>query len=98
MTNFRSYQTSVQFFRETEKLRLKGELKDQLHRASLSIVLNLAEGYGKFKGKDQIRFFKMAYASTKECQALLEVIEADTLLRQQIDQLGAMLYRLVKSG
>jgi hypothetical protein len=38
-----------------------GELTDQLRRASLSIVANLAEGVGK-EGKDQIRSRERGFA------------------------------------
>ena len=43
MKNFRSYQIAVKFYRLVETVRLKSHLKDQLRRASSSIVLNLAE-------------------------------------------------------
>lgn len=39
----------------------------QLSRASTSIVLNLAEGNGKFTGSDRCRFFDIARGSALEC-------------------------------
>ena len=48
-----------------------GEIADQMRRASLSVVANLAEGVGK-DGKDQIRFFRIARGSACETAALVE--------------------------
>jgi four helix bundle protein len=44
-----------------EKTRL-GDVKDQLDRASNSIVLNIAEGNGKYSQKDRCRFLDSANA------------------------------------
>jgi len=49
-----------------------GEMADQLRRASLSVVCNLAEGVGKW-GRDQARFFRIARGSAYESAALIEV-------------------------
>ncbi len=59
-----------------ETARAGGDIKDQLDRASTSIVLNLAEGNGKYSGKDRCRFLDTAYASTLECAAGLDVLVA----------------------
>jgi len=53
-----------------------GNVKDQLDRASTSIVLNIAEGNGKFAPKDRCRFFDIALGSTMECAAGLDVVAA----------------------
>ena len=47
-----------------------GELKDQLRRASLSVICNLAEGVGK-DGSDQRRFFRIARGSAYEAAGLI---------------------------
>jgi four helix bundle protein len=41
--NFRTYQLAVEFYRSAKTLQLPRHLKDQLNRASSSVVLNLAE-------------------------------------------------------
>src|SRR5947208_1502622 len=51
-----------------------GEVKDQLDRASTSIVLNLAEGNGKYAPKDRCRFFDTAQVSALECAAGLDIL------------------------
>jgi len=48
-------------------------LLDQLKRAALSIVLNIAEGAGKFSGNDKAAFYLRARGSTTECAAILDV-------------------------
>jgi four helix bundle protein len=97
MKNFRTYQLSKQLYQQTKTVKLKGELKDQLHRASLGICLNLAEGYGKNGEKDRKRFYFIALGSCREVQALVE-LENLTSLSNLSDQLGAHLYRLYFSS
>jgi four helix bundle protein len=51
-----------------------GDVKDQLDRASTSVVLNIAEGNGKYSLKDRCRFFDTAHGSALECAAGLGVL------------------------
>ena len=53
-----------------------GDVRDQLDRASTSILLNLAEGNGKYSLKDRCRFFDTAHGSALECSAGLDVFVA----------------------
>jgi four helix bundle protein len=55
-------------------------LRDQLERASLSIVLNIAEGAGRSSGPDKRRFYVLARGSTTECAALLDVLRLRALV------------------
>lgn len=52
---------------------LKGDLRDQLSRASASCALCLAEGYGRWSKKDKRHFYTMALGSARECAAVLEL-------------------------
>jgi len=50
-----------------------GFLADQLRRASSSVALNFAEGYGKSSRRDQRRFFDIARGSACETAAIFDV-------------------------
>lgn len=62
---------------------------DQLNRASLSIILNIAEGSGKFSNADRKKFFIIARASIFECVVILDILHDenkidDTLFKSQL--------------
>lgn len=59
-----------------ESATRRGDVKDQLDRASTSIALNIAEGNGKYSIKDRCRFFDTAHGSALECAAGLDVLVA----------------------
>ena len=48
------------------------EVCDQLDRASLSALLNTAEGNGKRQGRQRAKFFDDARGSAVECAACLD--------------------------
>ena len=49
-------------------------LRDQLERASISIILNIAEGAGRRTIPDRRRHFVIAQGSTYECAAILDIL------------------------
>jgi four helix bundle protein len=49
-------------------------LHDQLERASLGVVLTIAEGAGRRSRKDKRRFYAMARGSACECAAVTDVL------------------------
>ncbi len=51
----------------------RAKLADELDRASISIVLNVAEGAGEFSRKEKARFYRMAKRSATECAAVLDL-------------------------
>jgi four helix bundle protein len=74
-----------------------GDVKDQLDRASNSIVLNLAEGNGKYSVKDRCRFLDTANASALECAAGLDILVAKRkLTRDDIRPGKELLQRIVR--
>jgi four helix bundle protein len=54
-------------------------LRDQLERASLGIVLNVAEGAGRRSGPDKRRFYEMARGSATETAAIIDVLKVRSL-------------------
>jgi four helix bundle protein len=54
------------------------EVCDQLDRASLSFLLNTAEGNGKRQGKQRAKFFDDTRGSALECAACLDALVAET--------------------
>lgn len=64
---------------------------NQLRRASISVISNIAEGVNRFSLKDKSRFIEMAYGSLMEVSSQFEIAEelgyitADE--RQNMDQL-----------
>lgn len=92
-TNFRTYELAKLFYQECAKVKLSGALKNQFERASLSIVLNLAEGTGKPTGKDRARFYFISYGSLKETRTLLELSQNNQLAKLA-DKLGAHIWKL----
>ncbi|MCF3651360.1 four helix bundle protein [Synoicihabitans lomoniglobus] len=74
----RAYQQALEFVGFVgpvlDGLAGKIAAKDQLDRASTSVVLNLAEGNGKRSHPDRCRFFDIARGSAVECAACLDVL------------------------
>ena len=99
LQNFRTFNISIEFYNECQKIKLPRHLKDQMNRASSSISLNLAEGYGKSTYKDQRRFFYIAMGSLRESQSILILSNLTNSKAFQIaDYLGASLYKLINAS
>src|SRR3989338_3903577 len=74
------YQKSLEFllsiYRITRPLprEYQFSLADQLRRAGLSILNNLAEGSGKLSKKEKAQFYKTSLNSARECVPMLTVL------------------------
>ena len=83
----------------------RSHLADQLTRASISIVLNVAEGAGKFSKGDKRRYYLAARGSATESAALLDVYQRleltsdieHTAGKQMLERIVAMLVKLARS-
>jgi four helix bundle protein len=74
------YRLSLDFLVFAERLlggfpRGRAHFSDQLGRAALSIVLNVAEGAGKVSPADKRRFYQTARGSATESAALLDACQ-----------------------
>ena len=84
---------------------IPGYAKDQLGRASLSIMLNIAEGSGKFSNKDRRNFYVTSRGSVFECAALITFfsdegeIEADIFedISKAYEEISRMLFTMIKN-
>lgn len=107
-----AYRIALEFLELSQQLehrlpRSKGQLGDQLARASESILLRTAEGAGCSWGSaDQRRHFRAARGSAMECAAILDVCRVRRVASAQVHAAGRnlllrltkMLSRLAKAG
>ncbi|MEF2176078.1 MAG: four helix bundle protein [Candidatus Absconditabacteria bacterium] len=88
-----------------ENKQLDYFLKDQLKRASISIVINIAEGSGRFTKPDKKQFYVISRGSIFEVISLLEIILDKGLIAKDIfdnfyqkgEEISKMLLGLIKS-
>ena len=81
MKNFRTFELALAFYKKCQKIEVKNRhIRDQFERASLSIVLNIAEGSGRLTEADKRRFYSIALGSLNETKCLLQIMERDALL------------------
>ncbi len=78
--------------------------RDQLRRASFSIMLNLAEGTSRFSKADRRNFMVIARGSAFECVAILDFLQDENLLEQEkyqlyyrdAEELSKMLFAMIR--
>jgi len=73
-----AYQKARNVNKKVQKLliekKINGFLRDQLYRASVSMVINIAEGTGKFSKNDRKNFYVVSRGSVFECASLMEML------------------------
>ena len=64
-------------------------LTNQLQRASISVMFNIAEGFGRYGSKERIHFLDIANGSLMEVSSQIELAEAyhyiSTTQREEFD-------------
>ena len=88
-----------------ENNHIDSYIRDQLRRASISMVINIAEGSGKFSKADKKNFCTIARGSVYECVSLLGIIfeekQIDTKTFQgfykELEVISKMLLGLINS-
>jgi four helix bundle protein len=92
---FKTYNLAVSLHRAVEARSVPQYLRDQLLRATSSVVLNVAEGSGKITPAEKRRYFSIAMGSLREAQAAIDLARCATdEIRKTADQLAACLWRL----
>lgn len=84
--------------------KLDRTTNDQLRRASFSIMLNIAEGSGRFTMADKRNFYVISRGSSFECVAIFDYLkEINTINEEQfkdfyydLEELSKMLFSLIK--
>jgi four helix bundle protein len=85
--------------------KLDPTTKDQLRRASFSIVLNIAEGSGRFTKPDRRNFYIISRSSIFECIAILDVLKDEEVLEDnqyqkfyfQAEEISKILFAMIKN-
>ncbi len=80
-------------------------IRDQLKRASISIIINIAEGSGKFSKADKKNYYTISRGSVYECVSLLELLFDESYIDQKqfsifkdkYETISKMLYKLIES-
>ena len=79
-------------------------VNDQLKRASLSIILNIAEGSSRFSNKDRRHFLIISRGSVFECVAILEFLLDNKVIKKEdykkyssnLEEISKMLFALIR--
>ena len=103
----RGYAAAKRVYRMTERYpeEEKYGITSQMRRASVSIALNVAEGYAKRESQQEFkRFLQMAMGSANEMNVLLDFskdfgyIDGQTYAQasREYDEIGRMLHVLIQ--
>lgn len=65
---------TIQLVKKFPNERVVWIITDQVLRSSFSVGANIAEGFGKYKGKEYPRFIQMALGSARETEYWLELL------------------------
>lgn len=80
------YKESRQFLREIFKIssnlprNYQFSIGDQIRRAAISIVNNIAEGSGKIYKKEKSQFYRVSLNSARECIPMLSFLEEEKII------------------
>jgi four helix bundle protein len=99
------YQVAREFFLVATRLlkrKMSTEIRDQLDRASMSILFNIGEGAGKTARADKQRFYEIARGSTTEAATQLDAMRMREVIseaefsaaRELLVRIAQMLSRL----
>lgn len=99
----KKFNTDVRNFIKSTKL--DSTTKDQLRRASFSIVLNIAEGSGRFSKADRRNFYVISSSSIFECIAIFDVLKDEMVLTEDqfrlfyllAEEISKILFTMIKN-
>ena len=99
----KSFNKKVNVFLSSGKL--DRTINDQLRRASFSIMLNIAEGSGRYSKADKRNFYVIARGSAFECVAIFDFLKEINAISSDefkqyyndLDELSRMLYSMINN-
>lgn len=80
------YEASLEFVRKVFRITkmlprdYQYSLGDQIRRAALSVVNNIAEGSGKLSKKEKSQFYRISLNSARECIPMLTLLNKEELI------------------
>ncbi len=88
-----------------EQAEVSKNKKDQLERAAFSIMLNIAEGTGRFTRPDKKNFYIIARGSAFECVAIFDYLSDQKVIDKErfkefyamLEEISKMLYALIRT-
>ena len=100
----KSFNSTFYAFIKSNK-ELPSVYKDQLRRASFSVMLNIAEGTSRFSQADKRNFYAISRGSVFECVAILEFLLEEQIVGKEFhdqqmnaaDELSRMLLALIRT-
>lgn len=101
-----AFEINRQVYRQLKKSKaIPTYAKYQFGRACISIMLNIAEGSGKFSKKDRRNYFVIARGSTFECGSIVNLLakegDIDLEWKEELsaafDRISIMLYKMIRN-
>jgi four helix bundle protein len=94
-------QSVYSFLKES---KLDNTTRDQLRRASFSIMLNIAEGSGRYSKADKRHFYVISRGSVFECVAIFDFLHDSKLIDSMqfetyysdLEEISKMLFAMIK--
>jgi len=85
--------------------KLDSVVKNQLKRASLSVMLNIAEGTSRFSKADKRNFYVIARGSVFECVAIIDFLSSESLIDKNFheqrymasEELSKMIFAMIRN-
>ncbi len=106
---FTVYTKSEEYYqivlKEVFSKKINNNLKDQLQRASTSILLNIAEWSWKYSKADKKNYYITARWSVFECVAIIRILKIEKVISEEVfqklynnlEEIGKMLSGLINS-
>jgi len=98
----KSYNRTVSSF--LRGVKIDRDYRDQLRRASFSIMLNIAEGSGRFTNRDKRNFYIISRGSVFACVSIFDYLRDEGIIQEEqfqsfytrLEEISKMLYAMIK--